>query len=118
MHAERARQWATIETITIQMCDLAASLANLSDDVGTNPASWQKLVDLDKKREQLLKRFFSNPVLNNEAVFLKTALEKIIVLDKELTIRCQFTHKKIQSKLSLIDHQFHAATMYSAVQAG
>ena len=99
------------------MCDLAALLVKLSDDAGTEPASWQTIVDLDKNRQQLLRDFFHQPLSNNETVFLKTALAKIIAHDKELTDICQFAQKKLQTKISYIDHQFHAATIYSAVQS-
>ena len=90
MTIERLKIWREIEAASQQLSELA------------HQKQWEQLSELEPKRLQMLKRFFSEPVVKEISSEVASGIELILETDREIDRLVQQSRLKITTQLQKI----------------
>ena len=72
MNMEREQNWLSIITMSEKMHELAQQL------------QWEDLASLENKRQELIRTFFTDPVLVEDADTIRAGIHQILSMDKQI----------------------------------
>ena len=116
MTTKRQQQWQSILQMTQQMRQLAIpneSLTDLSVDEEFASQPWQDISDIESSRLALIKDFFSQPVLENDAQEIAEGIRQMQSIDNDLFIISKNIQKETAKVFSSLGNAQRAVSAYS-----
>ena len=93
MNKEREQHWLSILKISVKMRQLAQEL------------QWESLAQMENKRQNLIKSFFSHPVAVEDAEVIREGIHSILDMDQQIISMGKRHRSEISGKL--VDLQTH-----------